>query len=388
MKKILPILVAAIGFLRVTAMATPDVTGVSYTGSLVAGTTLTLACVSCGANGPKQVLFDSFEGGVAGSSISLSANAADYGGTYNDLGSEGPVYSTTEKFTGSQAMFSDMSSGAGGNKYAEVNLSSTTRLFYCHNWKITGNWPGYSNGSGINVKDPWIMFGNSTTDTDLYPGFNTNDAGEPPEQWLFDGNDSSFTKFSNFNTSTTSAPSGSPDGWHQACWWVMGNGTGEMRFYNTTATGTIKLAYTTSTLAIPFFSDSGNQHTYWNLAHIMGFGRAPEADSGFYHDDVYIATGNVTGTGGEAAHVWLMDQPTINASSKWAVLKPVSWADTSVQVMLPTHTFSSGIAYLITCDANFVCEEPGFQVTLGAINPSGSTLGITGLTLKGITIGN
>lgn len=369
-------------FSSVLGYCTPSITNATYSGTLAVGTTITITGASFGATGPTVVIHESFENGVVGSSMT-NLTAASYVGNWSTptLTTNGPLYSNVEKFSGSQSMVTDMSLGAnGGEFYNQVFLSSATQVFICTDWKLTGDWPGYG-GTGANMKFNWIMNGNSTTDTDLYHGFSASGSNLPVGS-VYDGNDGTFTKNFTANLSTTSSVAGSTQGWHQGCEWIDGLNQGDMRFYDLSSTGTFRIAYTTTALTTPFFFDVGNQHTFWDRIHIPGFGRVMPGTK-WYHDNIYVSTGSAA-----AAHIWLTDQPTIFNSTKWVVLKPVSWADGTVTAMLPTSTFSSQAGYVQICDASFVCTPTGFQVTVGAAQittPSTSIKVFSGLSLKGIS---
>jgi len=355
------------------AFSAPSLSG--FSGDANEGSVVSLSGTSFGANGPTVVILDRLEGGVAGSSISLSGGVADYGAwTSLTATTCAPRYSTVEKFSGSQSMWTDFgqrcggASGNGGEMFASVSLTSATKVFWCEDWKITGNWPGYANGSGINVKFGWLNFGNDTTDTDNY--YAVTGSSLVPNQWLFDGNDGNVSKFFSFNTSSTSAPSGDPDGWHQNCVWWEGNGSSRMQFWEIGSTGTVRIAYSTSSLGVPFLEDPTQQHTYWQNQRFPGFGRITDGTH-FYQDNIYVSTGDASA----AAHVWLMDQPTLFTSTKWVIQEPQSWSDTSISMKFRRGPFVGGqTAYLYVCDANFSCNTDGYPVTVGSSSSGQSTI--------------
>lgn len=357
------------------AFSAPSLSG--FSGDANEGSSVSLSGTSFGANGPTLVLLDRMEGGVAGSSITTGGSSvADYGQWAGVTASTcAPIYSTTEKFSGSQAMYTDGTCGTnGGELYARVSLSSATKVFYCFDWKTVGNWHGYGSSSGDNVKFAWLTFNNDTTDTDYYYAYTgPASAGNPPNQWLFDGNDGSVTKFFSFNTSTTSAASGSSEGWKQNCVWLEGDGNSNIQFWEIGSTGTVRIAYSTSALATTVLGDPTQQHTYWTDQRFPGFLRL-EADgttTAFYQDNIYVSTGNASA----AAHIWLMDQSTLFTSTKWALQEPQVWSDTSISFKFRRGPFTNGqTAYLYVCDANFSCNTDGYPVTVGSSSSGQSTI--------------
>lgn len=352
----------------VVVLSSPTLSTAAWSGTLVEGDTVTVTLTNGGGTGPNIAIFDNFENGVVGSSISTVANSATFA-QWSGLTSStcGPRYSTTEKYSGSKSMYSDMGcidpapSGNGGELYAYVDFSSSTEIMVCNDWKITGDWPGYG-GTGANMKMNWIQYGHSTVDTDLYRGFSAS-GSTPPTGSVYDGNDSSFTKNFTINITSTSAPAGSPEGWKSTCEYIRGVAPGTIRFEETARdTGLFRVGYSTNNLAVPFFDDPGNTHTYWTSVHIPGYGRITPG-TGWYHDNVYVATG----TGGTAqARVYVMDTATFTASAVRAMGRVVSWTDSSIQFVfhqsrLPTN----GTGYLFVCNKAGLCNDTGLQITLG-----------------------
>lgn len=375
---------AGILFIGISGHCTPDMTAASWSGSLGAGTTITMTVTGAGATGPTMVIYESFENGVVGSSMT-NGTAASYTGSWSTptIAGFGPVYSTTEKFSGSKSMASDMTTNPplnGGEFYNQIFLSSATQVLICTDWKLTGDWPGYC-GSGSNMKFNWLMFGNLTTNTDLYQGFSASACNIPSGSVIDSNNLSQTPKFFSANISTTSDVGGSSSGWHQRCEYINGKAPGDVRFYEIGSTGTVRISYSTTSLALPFLDDPESLNGYWDRIHVPGFGRLT-AGTVWYHDNIYVSTGTAA-----AAHVWIMDASTIFTSTKWALLKPVTWSDTSITAMIPTNSFSNGAsAYIYICDSSFVCNTTGFLVTMGVTQGSSPGTSYQGLGLQGVII--
>jgi hypothetical protein len=373
------------------AHAVPDITNVTYSGTLAAGTTVTITLTGGGATGPTLVMLDTFESGVNGSSIA-AASAGDYG-DWDAVGSSAPLYTTSNYYSGSKSLMvqSDWTSN-GGSWYAELNLSSATNVFWCIDWSIDGNWPGYYNtsgGSGVNNKFGWLMYDNTTTNTDLYYAYLNSSTNTAPNSWLFDSNDSlAATKTFLFNTSTTTAANPKPEtDWHNNCVWINGLAPGDMKFIDRTSSGTMRVAYSTTNLAVPFLSEPTIQQTHWKLQHFPGYLRNDPSGSGqrFYQDNIYVATGTAA-----AAHIVMFNAPRLQQATKRVILKPITWSDTSITAMLPTTVFSNETAYITVCDSTFVCDDSGYAVTVGSAQGGGSSGGASstgqrGSSMRGLT---
>lgn len=347
----------------VVVLSSPTLSTATWTGTLVEGDTVTVTLANGGGTGPTIVMFDNFESGVVGSSISTVANSATYL-NWTGLTSStcGPRYSDVEKYSGSKSMYNDMGIGTnGGEFYAYVDFSSATEIMVCNDWKITGDWPGYC-GTGANMKMNWVQFGHSTTDTDLYRGFSASGCTIPTGS-VYDGNDQSFTKSFTINIASTSAAAGSAEGWHSTCEYIRGTAPGTIRFEETKiADGLFRVGYSTTNLAVPFFDDAGNQHTYWTTVHIPGYGRV-HPGTAWYHDNVYVATGTA---GTAQARVYVMDTATFTASAVRAMGRVVSWSDSSIQFIFHQSRLSTnGTGYLFVCNSAGLCNDTGMQITLG-----------------------
>lgn len=379
--------IGLIFLLASSVYAVPDPTGTS--GTFTDGQTITISGSGFGANGPTLVLYDRFEGGTVGSTVTTGGSStADFGQWASVTSSTcPPKYSNVEAMYGSQSIVSASDCGTnGGELYARVSLSSATKVFWCQDWKTVGDWHGYTNGSsGVNVKFGWLTFNNDTTDTDFYYAYLNSTINSPPNSYLFDGNDGAVTSTFLMNATTTTAASGSRAGWKQNCAWVEGDGNGNVQFWQVVSTGTVRRQLATTETAPTILGDPTVQHTYWTDQRFPGFLRS-DVDgtiSLFYQDNIYVSTGNTSA----AAHIWMMDQPTLFASTKWVLWEPLTWSDTSITAKYRPGDFSYGqTAYLYVCDADFSCNENGLEVLLGT--PTGGASSSSSFTGDGTFRGN
>lgn len=359
--------ISVFGFIG-SAMAAPDVTNSTWTASLGAFSTMTISGTAFGATKPTVAIYESFENGTLGNGMPNGTSASYVGHWSTPTASgNGPKYSNVEKYSGSQSMVVDMSLGSdGGDFYNLIDLSSTTKFLICEDWKLTGNWPGYG-VSGSNMKFDWVQWNLSTTNTDLYPGFGVSGSNIPSSSYL-DSNDS--TNYGDHppytlgaSLSTTSAPSGSPLGWHHFCLGIDGVG-GAVRFYDKPDVGAWHLNRSTD-LAIPILLDTNMQHTYWTLITEPGYGRV-SVGVRWYKDNIYVATGTAA-----FAEAYLTDQASITTSNELIPLKVITWSDTQITAMIPTNNLTAGSAYVVICDASFNCDPTGFRIDYG--QTSGNT---------------
>ena len=381
-----------LGFLFLSGISgycAPSISNVTYSGTLAAGTTVTITGTAF-STGPLVAIYDTFEYGTANSSITAGA-VADYGdwdGVTTDTCA--PVYTTSDYYSGSQSIvtYSDCQPNLG-EAYAELRFSSATNVFMCMDWLIVGDWPGYYNtgaGSGVNNKFGWLMYNNSTTNTDFYFAYFNSSTHTAPNSYGYYSNDASpYSKTFSFNASTTSADPRTEADWHMNCSWVNGLPPGDIKFVDRTSTGTFAVRYTTTNLTTPFLSEPANQQTYWTLAHFPGYLRNDPKGSQqkFHQDNIYVSTGT-----GAAAHAVMFDQPYLHASTKRVILKPVTWTDTEITATLLSHAFSDGAAYFSVCDAQWICDDTGYAVTIGAsqaAGASGASSTQKGITTKGVT---
>lgn len=344
-------------------IARPANTVSSLSGEAITNSTITLSG-TFDASGPTVVLFDNFESTTAGVHVEYGLPASFVGNwSTSTTSGNSPIVSTTRNFGGTQSMCNDMTLGAnGGEFYAQVFLSSATQVLVCNDWALIGDWPGFA-GTGANMKFNWYMFGNSTTDTDLYRGFSASGSVVPTGS-VYDGNDTSITKSFTANITTTTN-TGARDGFHQTCEWIMGLAPGTMHYTEISATGTYKLAYTTTSVASPYLSDAGSQHGHWDRVHIPGFGRVMVNPTQWCHDNVYVATGT-----NAAARVFIADSTSQYAITKWAMAYPYFWDSSTIRIRVNTGPFANGeTAYVWVCDNTDACAtNASYPITIGSTN--------------------
>lgn len=350
--------VATLGLLilLIPEIAHPAPVPATFAGDATEGSTSTLLGTSFGSLSGTKVIYDRFEAGVAGSSITVGGSSvADYGAWTSITSSTcGPVYVSDESYGyGSQAMMSPggcrASSPNGGEKYVRVNFSSATQVFYSLDWKTRGDWHGYTNTTdGVNIKMGWLSHANSTTDTDYYWGYQNTNLNTAPDQFIFTGNDLGKSKFFNFNSSTSSLAPGSEDDWKHVMIRINGLSPGQIEFWDFNSTGTLRLTYSTNS-AIPILEDPAMTNTHWTDIRFPGFLRLETPGStvaNMYHDNLYLSTGPPT-------HVAITDSPNLFSSTKFVTQEVLSWTDTAIQIRFRQGPFTAGqTVYFYVWDSN------------------------------------
>jgi hypothetical protein len=352
----------------------PSVSGV--TGSVADGNSITITGSGFGSTGPNVILFDDFEGGTDGETLSDRVRAAKVG-TWRDvsatIGPYYPTYSRNAANSGSLALRQDWGSGAGqqeGARFAAPTMGGPHTLIYFSWWMYLPsgqNVPGACCGYGANWKQWWLAsndgyandYGFQTVSNSLPAemAFGPIDGGEDRVSVGYQASPFTKGRWTRFEVymvgSTTS--SGAIHAWftdsaHARYLWQ--SATGDNTLYSTNATG-------------------------WNYLHFPGYGRY-DSNSNTYYDDIYVAAGS-----GARARVEIGNQATYSACTNLAVSTPTSWSDTQIMATVRKGSFAQGqAAYLFVVDASGAVNSQGFPVTIGA---GGTTelLAPTGLTVKG-----
>lgn len=332
--------------------AAPAITGVN--GTVQDGQTVTISGSGFGT-GPNVVLFDSFEKGSTGSTISTTTNSANIG-NWSALGDTIQTYSTDYQVSGTKAMKIDWSTAS----------ASGPRL-------------KYSNVQNSDLLISWWQYMPSNKNV---PGTNGPDAGSPNWKWFWIGDsgddwpwgsDYVTTFLSNtdygaiigiFAADDTASPSRGGGSWYNTSFrkgtWMrytvaMKNATSGGYIWNQEVSSNGHFVNFNLTNIVT--AHSGDP---WNVLTLPGYGRV-DPTAAAYYDDVYVATG-----AGARARVEIGNASTYSASTKLAFITPTSWSSGQINATVRNGIFKSGEqVHFFVVDANGNAS-PGFgPLTIG-----------------------
>lgn len=341
--------------LGTTAQAEPAVSTVS--GSVSNGNTITISGSGFGATQPNIVIFDDFELGTNGGTLSDKVVNAQIGTWMEKIYYNTPyfpVYSNSYKNSGNLSMKSDWNIGAEGAsiRYVVPTVSGYPNRWFISFWQYLPtdkNVPGATGPYGANWKFWWLMENQNVYTMDYVGATGSANLGNLyPVCHLNGTSDRACLGYSNVpfakgrwarfdvNIVGSTSSSGSVQGWFMdsaQARYSLGLATGKT--LNSGATG-------------------------WNYIRFPGFGRY-DTNSATYMDDIYIATGN-----GAQARVEIGNNSTYSACTNLAISTPTSWSDSSIQATIRQGSFQGGSqAYLYIIDANGNVNAQGYPITIG-----------------------
>lgn len=344
------------------AFATPAITDLS--GTMSNAQTLTITGTGFGATGPTIVVFDDFEKGTSGNTITTSSPQVE---TYSSIGSDyPPKYTNAYVHGGSLSMMNDWNSPMEEpDEYLELSdFGNITSGVYISFWAYipTGiDIPGTNHADNTNWKVIWI--GDKNDDwpwgSDFWNCFVTGsnsdlDGGNPTTEWIYGwGDDRGGATRLEY-------------AWGNASKFLK-NRWSRWEYYlgwSTSSSGTIKFWEINSGNArgserINMTGITAHADDPWNIIHIPGYARK-DSNSQTYHDDIYIAVGAAA-----QARVEIGNNATYSSCTNLAVFTPTSWSDTSITATMRAGSFTSGTAYLFVVDSSGVVSTTGYPVTIG-----------------------
>lgn len=369
-RNLLVAVVFVVGFFAFSVESTnaaPTVSSVS--GTISDGQSLIVYGSSFGATGPTVVMFDDFEGGTNGNSLSL--NLAKVGAWSSLNGNPArSIYSSTNKISGNLSARFEMPDGDISNPAIGVETGSTFNSFYASwwsmipagnvfpgtghqdgkNWKqvwaATDSWAGGDTGLWENDFD-WISWGSNQfpTTADHYSYWNGTDwtrenlSGSPSRttialkpDYVGEGASIQAGQWARWQMWRKGSPD--PDIGRQVVWQTKPN------------TGTVK--YRDNLEAT--FASSANINTNDRIS-VNAYMRETPASSGISQptwDDVYLAVGEYA-----QARVEIGNASTYTACTQLTVVTPTSWSDSSIVGVVRQGAFADGAtAYLYVIDAD------------------------------------
>jgi hypothetical protein len=338
-----------IGMLGVVpCFAAPSISGVS--GTVGNGQAITISGSGFGATGPTVKLFDDFESGTNGSTISTSGPKV---GTWSQV-IGGITYSSTYAHgSGGKAAKSDWSTASSGNiPQVELDgIGSTTVTLSWWQYLPTGNVVPGVTSSTTNWKMFWL-YGSaynvndfvSVMVTDLpNPSYfvSGDDAGTPA--LAYHAPNSNGWMSTNFVKGT----------WIRYLWVFKGDpSTGSIYGQEVSSAG---MAVQMNSTGINTIHSGGS----WQTITIPGYGRN-DSNSLTYMDDVYIATGG-------PQRVEIGNASTYTGCTNLAIITPTSWSATSIAATVRAGSFTTGnTAYVYVTDSTGATNSSGYTVTMGS----------------------
>lgn len=340
-------------------LAAPAITSVA--GTVGNGETITITGTGFGSTGPTIVVFDDFEKGSNGTTLSSVQRAAQVGFWDNLSATMGPLYPTysnTYAHSGSLSMKSDWSDNGAqeGGRLVQANLGGATQV-YASWWMYlpaNRNVPGTAIGAP-NWKIFWI-YANPWPASDYVCTFLDNvNSGYLSCGVCDDQNAPLRADFGPVADTLTTATSFAKGTWMRYEVYLVGSSTsGVINWWETSASRTrIQRANKTGV---------NTMHTGepWVYFHLPGYGRG-DAGSQTYYDDAYIAKGP-----GALARVEIGNNATYSNCTNLAVITPTSWSSNSITATVRQGGFTAGApAYLFVVDSSGAVS-PGYPVTIGS----------------------
>jgi hypothetical protein len=327
--------------------AAPAISNVN--GTVAEGQTITLFGSGFG-NGPNLVLYDEFEGGADGETISVAATVGSWAKVGNPTDPTNAPWYDPVAHSGSHSMRAADFDGSGEN-VASAKFPDTTEFF--QSWWVQvpagerfpgagapGRFPNKDLGECVSCfKMTWIS-----------------------ENGLWSGGGSDVVLGSWINGSAWIVGNSTPstilvmgnEWWRWGKWmrisvWLKANGT---------SAGQGKVRVLSEGEGWTYVNESiSHQMTYdspyrWNTMNVAGWG----AGGYLVYDDYYLATGP-----NAQARVEIGDAPTYAGSKNLALLTPVSWSDGAITAVVRKGSFSNlNNAYLYVTDANGNVNANGF----------------------------
>lgn len=357
-------ILALLALLPSLVNAAPNITSITWTGTLVDGATVTINGTGFGSTGPSVMVYDDFEGGTVGQVIATGAGSATYG-TWSSEGSDGHShYASSAAVSGTKALQADFGSG-GFAPMVQKDLTAGTTIFYIeYKWyaAIGEKFPGELGSGNLNWKPIWLQdTGVSDGDIVLPATFNN-----PPQDWALFGNDSPFTSERYFDT----YPTNLKGTWHHFMayvkWGDPSNRVGEVDIWEVNSSG-VQLMVSTTNCATQLSGDTG-----FNQVQVMAYGRTTASPSHMSFDDLYITVG-----AGALSRCWISNNSTFASATQMAVMTPTAWSATQITAIIRKSGFGSADTVNVIVSDSTGSKSSGYSVTLGATSGAVAATTIT-----------
>jgi hypothetical protein len=324
----------------------------NFTGDMNDGQTVTLYGSGFGAKSPAApILWESFESGAPGQSITTSSNWTMYpamstnGGVYNSLASNNGAQSAYSRVTGP-----DITGSMGAFNTSNYFLATPQeQLYFTYQWRFSSSGDDYAvvkmgrmntgtnlyNGDGVLVISSFCPLYEAGT----YAAYSVAGSMVGPE-YVINPKDSMWTRHELFKkNSTPGAANGAV--------WVAVDGNTEIDSPN----------------AMTRAADNNELHTSIILG-LMAANMRNDGDILMWVDDVYVDN--------TLARVELCPGSTWASRGVCSIQIPSAWSDTSITATINTGNFTTGQnAYLYVVDRNGLVSGggDGFGVVIGSAKP-------------------
>jgi hypothetical protein len=342
-----------------SSIAAPSISSVS--GTVANGQAITITGSSFGA-GPNVLLFDDFEKGTNGNSISTGSGSAEVGQWNSVTGMLAvPVYSNAQKVSGNLSAL--MVGGANGDYYNRLiaAIPSATQVFVS-SWMWIDYMPVVP-GLGVNWKSIWMM-DTGTADKDLLIPLYLGGAGSQTGSFTGEYGGNWLNPYADYSGPTLTTG-------HWLRTWIFADGTSDGKYvqsWELTSSGVVQDATSANSNPNvcgngPWFNFTGGSSS-WQTIYFNGYmpdGYTQGQNSHAHFDDIYIATGP-----NAMARVEIGNASTYKACTNLTIVTPTSWSASSITATVRQGSFgSSGSAYLYVLDASGTPNANGYPITFG-----------------------
>jgi hypothetical protein len=375
----MPIILAILLLCAGNCYAAPSISSVS--GAAVAGQQITISGSSFGSTGPTIRIFDDFERGADGESISLTGCPV---GVWSSANAYNPVYDDLSWSAGSTPhgalsfQIGHLPSTVSTEMFRQLKLdfSSSDEVFisYCFMVPDGSTFPQYGEVlaeetlPSVSVwKQTWLMENDQTSGNDICIPTKSS-----ASEWKIQGNSGLIDltgpetgSGDNPDLMTTAWPT--PPGWfHWDKWtrisiWIKTNTADPYTWTSITQVQMLGEGYGITNYN---YTDvkTLNDVMGWTDLNFPGWMRIPDDDTDSLtvrpvYDDIYVALG-----ASSAARVELGDNATYANCTNLSIAIATSWADGEITATINQGSFENGTAYLFVVDADGAVSG-GYPVT-------------------------
>jgi hypothetical protein len=342
-RKMLVLVIALCGFFDNFGFAAPVVNSVNGTVNNMQSVT-----INGSAFGEKSsaspLLWDNFERGTVGQSITGKSPVVGSPWTTYTSGSTVPVYDGSVNKTGStRSSRADYYLKPDYDICLTKEVSTTTgsELFFSYYWYYHKRSTNYADNN-----KPWMVWGPGGLPM-AYVGYGDPGAGDGGSRYALEDSSTPNNRSVWGSTQLT----GLNDRWVKIDVYLKqsaaNSANGILRYW---VNGVLDIEITNA------ITRTGN--AAWNTILLGGFIRQNQPVQ-IYIDDVYIDN--------TLARVEIGNASTFSASNHREIQIPTGWSNTSVSVTVNTGTFASNqTAYLYVFDQTGTCNANGYPITIGA----------------------
>lgn len=332
------------------SLAAPSISRVS--GTISDGRSITINGSGFGTVGPNVVLFDDFEKGTNGNTLSLVSGSAQVSEWSRFAQNYYPTYSTSFANSGTKAMKSDYNVPENEHTSVDKTFAGTDRVYISYWTYIDSSscLPGASNIGG-NLKlvlisdDPWP----GSDITYVAQGDLTDE--ESQQSCLGAWYDSA-----GLYTGDQDAYGWLTSSWRKGIWHRW-----ESYLYGLSSNGIFRIWETDSANARKQIQNTtafGTKHDddMWRMVRFPAYHRS-DVNSVQYWDDIYVATGP-----GAQSRIEIGNNESYSSCTNLAVATVNSWSANSISATVRSGSFSSDPAFLFVVDSSGIVSDQNTSV--------------------------